>query len=124
VNSPALLLLVVAFGFIYFVLIRPQKRRQQSQAQMLQGIKEGDQVVTAAGIYGEVTGFQDDDVTVRIAPEVEVRVARRAIGAVVSRTDEEGDGVTADEPVTAPEALTAEEREDLQDPHASDGTNP
>ena len=89
-NSPALLLLVVAFGFIYFVLIRPQKRRQQSQAQMLQGIKEGDQVVTAAGIYGEVTGFQDDDVMVRIAPEVEVRVARRAIGAVVSRDDEEG----------------------------------
>jgi preprotein translocase subunit YajC len=121
VNSPALLLLVVAFGFIYFVLIRPQKRRQQSQAQMLQGIKEGDQVVTAAGIYGEVTGFQDDDVMVRIAPEVEVRVARRAIGAVVSRNDEE-DGVTADEPVTAPDPLTAEEREDLQDPHASDGT--
>jgi preprotein translocase subunit YajC len=123
VNSPALLLLIVAFGFIYFVLIRPQKRRQQTQAQMLQGIKEGDQVVTAAGIYGEVTGFQDDDVMVRIAPEVEVRVARRAIGAVVSRDDETEGGATAEEPVTAPDPLTAEEREDLQDPHAPNGTN-
>ena len=121
-NPSALILLVVAFGFLYFVLVRPQKRRQMSQQQMLQGLKEGDEVVTAAGIYGEVTGFQEDDVLVRIAPEVEVRVARRAIGAVVSRP-EETEGVTADEPVTAPEPQTAEEREDLQDPHGPGRTD-
>jgi len=122
VNPSALILLVVAFGFLYFVLVRPQKRRQMSQQQMLQGLKEGDEVVTAAGIYGEVTGFQEDDVLVRIAPEVEVRVARKAIGAIVARPDET-EGVTADEPVTAPEPQTAEEREDLQDPHGPGRTD-
>ena len=45
----------------------------------------GDEVLTAGGIYGEVTELQDDAVMVRIAPELEVRVARKAIGAVVGR---------------------------------------
>jgi preprotein translocase subunit YajC len=109
VNPSALLLIVLAFGFLYFVLVRPQKRRQVTQAQMLAGLKEGDEIVTAGGIYGEITGFQDDDLLVRIAPELEVRVARRAVGGVVSRANE---GVTADEPETADEPQTAEERDE------------
>jgi preprotein translocase subunit YajC len=109
VNPSALLLIVVAFGFLYFVLVRPQKRRQVTQAQMLAGLKEGDEIVTAGGIYGEITGFQEDDLLVRIAPELEVRVARRAVGGVVSRANE---GVTADEPETADEPQTAEERDE------------
>jgi preprotein translocase subunit YajC len=106
VNPSALLLIVLAFGFLYFVLVRPQKRRQVTQAQMLAGLKEGDEIVTAGGIYGEITGFQEDDLLVRIAPELEVRVARRAVGGVVSRSNE---GVTAEEPETADEPETAEE---------------
>jgi preprotein translocase subunit YajC len=106
VNPSALLLIVVAFGFLYFVLVRPQKRRQVTQAQMLSSLQEGDEIVTAGGIYGEITGFQDDDLLVRIAPELEVRVARRAVGGVVSRANE---GVTAEEPETADEPETAEE---------------
>jgi preprotein translocase subunit YajC len=109
VNPSALLLIIVAFAFLYFVLVRPQKRRQMTQAQMLSSLKEGDEIVTAGGIYGEITGFQDDDLLVRIAPELEVRVARRAVGGVVNRADE---GVTADEPKTADEPQTAEERDD------------
>lgn len=108
-NPSALLLIVLAFGFLYFVLVRPQKRRQVTQAQMLAGLKEGDEIVTAGGIYGEITGFQEDDLLVRIAPELEVRVARRAVGGVVSRANE---GVTADEPETADEPQTAEERDE------------
>ena len=108
-NPSALLLIVLAFGFLYFVLIRPQKRRQTQQQQMLSGLQEGDEIVTAGGIYGEISGFAEDDVLVKIAPELEVRVARRAVGGVVNRADE---GVTADEPVTAPEPETAEERDE------------
>lgn len=108
-NPSALLLIVVAFGFLYFVLVRPQKRRQATQAQMLGSLKEGDEIVTAGGIYGEITGFQDEDLLVRIAPELEVRVARRAVGGVVARAN---DGVTADEPDTAEEPETAEEPHD------------
>lgn len=117
-NPSALLLIVVAFGFLYFVLVRPQKRRQATQAQMLGGLKEGDEIVTAGGIYGEITGFQDDDLLVRIAPELEVRVARRAVGGVISRADEPE---APDEPEVAEEPAETEP-ENLGDPHPSETT--
>jgi preprotein translocase subunit YajC len=84
------LLIIVAFAFLYFVLIRPQKRRQLAAQQLLSSLKVGDEVVTSGGIYGTITGLGDDDVKVEIAPQLEVRVARRAIGAVVPK-DEPGE---------------------------------
>jgi len=82
-SGAGFLLIIVAFGFLYFVLIRPQKRRQLQARQMLDSIKEGDEIVTAGGIYGRITALHDDSVTLEIAPQVTVRVARRAIGGVV-----------------------------------------
>jgi preprotein translocase subunit YajC len=82
-GSSGFLLIVVAFAFLYFVLIRPQKKRQLQARQMLDTIKVGDEVITAAGIYGRVTETHEDDLMVEIAPNTTVRVARRAIGAVV-----------------------------------------
>ena len=86
-NSPGFLILIVAFGFIWFVLIRPQKRRQVQAARMLNSLNVGDEVLTAGGIYGEVTELHDEAVMVRIAPELEVRVARKAIGAVIPKEE-------------------------------------
>ena len=77
------LVIIIAFGFLYFVLIRPQKKRQLASQRMLNELHVGDEVITAGGIYGEIVGVGDDDVTVRIAPELDVRVARRAIASVV-----------------------------------------
>ena len=82
-SGAGFLLIVVAFGFLYFVMIRPQKKRQLQSRQMLDSLKVGDEVVTAAGIYGRVAEIQDTDVLVDIAPQVRVKVARRAIGAVI-----------------------------------------
>ncbi|HEY8030394.1 MAG TPA: preprotein translocase subunit YajC [Gaiellaceae bacterium] len=82
-SGPGFLLIIVAFAFLYFVLIRPQKKRQLQSRQMLDTIKVGDEVVTAAGIYGRVAELVDDDIMVDIAPNVRVKVARRAIGAVI-----------------------------------------
>ena len=88
-SGPGFLLILVAFAFLYFVLIRPQKKRQLQSRQMLDTIKVGDEVVTAAGIYGRVTELQDADIMVEIAPNVTVRVARRAIGGVVPPAEPE-----------------------------------
>jgi preprotein translocase subunit YajC len=97
VNSPGFLILILAFGLLWFFLIRPQKRRQVEAARMLNSLDVGDEVLTAGGIYGEVTELHDDDVLVRIAPELEVRVARKAIGGVIHKIDEPNGAGEADD---------------------------
>jgi preprotein translocase subunit YajC len=93
------LVIIIAFGFLYFVLIRPQKKRQLASQRMLNELHVGDEVVTAGGIYGEIAGLGDEDVTVRIAPELDVRVARRAIASVItSAAPEPGELEAPEEP--------------------------
>jgi preprotein translocase subunit YajC len=93
-------LLIIAFGFLYFVLVRPQKRRQVETRRMLDTLKPGDEVVTAGGIYGTVTDLVDDEaVLVEIAPNLRVKTARRAIGAVIPK--EEAEPEEPSEPPTA-----------------------
>jgi preprotein translocase subunit YajC len=98
VNNPGFLILILAFGFIWFVVIRPQKRRQVEAARMLNSLNVGDEVLTAGGIYGEVTELHDEAVMVRIAPELEVRVARKAIGAVIPRQEAAEEAAEPGEP--------------------------
>ena len=88
-GGAGLFIIVIAFLFLYFVLVRPQKRRQLEQQRMLDKVSVGDEIVTAGGIYGEVTAVDDNDVRVRIAPDLEVRVARRAIAGVTTPEPEE-----------------------------------
>jgi preprotein translocase subunit YajC len=82
VNPTGLVLIAIAFLFVWLAILRPQKRRRLAQAEMWRNLSAGDEIVTAGGLYGEITGFRDDDVLVRIAPEIEVRIARRAIAGV------------------------------------------
>jgi preprotein translocase subunit YajC len=58
---------------------------------MVRDLRVGDEVVTAGGIYGEVTRLDEDEVAVEIAPQLEVRVARRAIAAVLKEPEEAED---------------------------------
>jgi preprotein translocase subunit YajC len=93
------LVIIIAFGFLYLVLIRPQKKRQLASQRMLNELHVGDEVVTAGGIYGEIVGLGDEDVSVRIAPELDVRVARRAIASVIaSAAAEPGELEASEEP--------------------------
>src|ERR687898_1623955 len=73
-----LLLIGVVF---YFLLIRPQNQRRRAQLEMQSSIEVGDEIVTTAGIYGTVTEIDDDYgiVSLEVAPNTEIRVARAAI---------------------------------------------
>ena len=94
-------LIIIIFAFLWLVLIRPQKKRQQAAARMLNTLNIGDEVLTAGGIYGEITGVEDDAVQVQIAPGLEVRVARKAIGAVIPKDEEPAETEVPDEPDAA-----------------------
>ncbi len=64
---------------MYFLLIRPQRRRQREQASMQSNIDVGDEVMTTSGLYGFITGFDGDIVWLEVDDNVQVRVARAAV---------------------------------------------
>jgi preprotein translocase subunit YajC len=64
---------------MYFLLIRPQRRRQRTQAAMQSSIDIGDEVMTTSGLYGFITGFDGDIVWLEIDDNVQIRVARAAV---------------------------------------------
>jgi preprotein translocase subunit YajC len=83
VNAGFLLILVLLFVVMWLVVIRPQKRRQLEQRRMLDSLAPGSEILTAGGLYGRVRAVADDEVRLEIAPGVEVRVAKRAVAAVL-----------------------------------------
>ena len=88
-GSGFIFIIIIAFLLLYLIVVRPQKRRQTQQQQMISELRVGDEVLTAGGIYGTVSQLDEDLVTVEIAPETEVRVARRAIAGVTRDPDDE-----------------------------------
>lgn len=68
----------------YFLLIRPQQKRQKEMQKMIGALKRGDRVLTSGGLYATVWDVKDDRVIVKIAEEVKVEVAKSAIQAVVA----------------------------------------
>jgi preprotein translocase subunit YajC len=73
--------LALIFGVFYFLLIRPQQKKQREQRELLNALKRGDRVLTAGGIIGQVTKVKDgiDEIEVEIAPNVRVNVLRATI---------------------------------------------
>ena len=69
-------MLVLMFVIFYFLLIRPQQKKAKAHKAMLGALKKGDRVVTTGGILGRITGLDDQTLTVEIAPQVRVKVAR------------------------------------------------
>ena len=78
-NFMPIILMVLIF---YFLLYRPQKKAQEARSKMLDSLKVGNRVITIGGIYGTIVSLTDEIVTVKIANNVEVEMARNAINAV------------------------------------------
>jgi preprotein translocase subunit YajC len=97
VNGGGLILILLAFGVLWLVMIRPQRARQQRQQQLLASVAPGDEVLTVGGLYGIVQSIDEEgDLIVEIADGIHVRLARRSVAAVV-KPDEEEEGDEADE---------------------------
>ncbi len=80
--------LILIFGIMYFLLIRPQQKKLKDHRAMVEGVRRGDQVVTSGGIIGKVSKVKDDgEVEVEIADGVRVRVVKSTISQVLSKTE-------------------------------------
>ncbi len=74
--------LVLLFAVFYFLLIRPQQKRQKEHQQMLESIRKGDQIVTSGGLLGVVTNVKENTFTVRIADGVKVEITKNSVASV------------------------------------------
>jgi preprotein translocase subunit YajC len=81
--------LLLIFGIMYFLLIRPQQKKLKEHQAMVSALRRGDQVITQGGVMGKVTKVKDDsnEVEVEIAAGVNVRVVRSTIATVVNKTE-------------------------------------
>src|SRR4051794_13645643 len=82
----ALLFPLILLGVMYAFLILPQRRRSKAQAELLRAVAPGDEVLTSGGIYGGVTEIDGDDLYLEIAPDVEIKISRRAVAERISAT--------------------------------------
>jgi len=74
--------IIAIFVIFYFLLIRPQQKRQKEHQKMIDDLKKGDDVITAGGIHGTVVGVAETIATVEIAKDIRVKVTKSSIGAV------------------------------------------
>jgi preprotein translocase subunit YajC len=84
-----LIFIAIMVGLLWLLVIRPQRRRTTEQMAMISTLSVGDEIVTAGGMYGRITAMDGEVLTVEIAPEITVRVARAAITGVMNTEEEE-----------------------------------
>ena len=105
---------------MWLLLIRPQRRKQQEQQDLLSNLQIGDEIVTAGGIYGTISAVQDDEVTVEIAPNTHVRMAKRAVAAILTEDEDDEEYEEEDEDELEAEAeeheQPAAEEEESKEP--------
>jgi len=89
--SFAILWLVLMAGVFYLLIWRPQQRRLSHARALQHSLHLGDEVITTSGIYGTITALRDEFIELEIAPKVTVRVARGAVGGLVTSNGEDVD---------------------------------
>ena len=122
---------LLAFAF-YFLILRPQRKRQQAVQQTMNALSPGDRVMLASGLFGTVISVGSKQVVIEISPGAELTVLKQAISRIVTADDEdnieEHDELEEEDTVTA-DAVTEEPRElqserPIEEPTTANGTQP
>ncbi len=74
-----IIFLFAFFAIMYLTLILPQKNYQKKRKKMLDSLRSGDKVLTIGGIYGTITKFSNDDIKLKIAQNVEIKITKESI---------------------------------------------
>ena len=81
----SMILIVLMFGVLYFLMIRPQMKRAKEQKAMVDALQKGDEVITAGGLVGRITKLSEGYVSVEVSPNVEVQLQRSAVQLVLPK---------------------------------------
>jgi len=71
--------IVLIFALMYFVMIRPQRKRQKEHQEMVEELKRGERVITAGGIYGEIESVSEDNVVLKVESGATIRIAKSSV---------------------------------------------
>jgi preprotein translocase subunit YajC len=84
-----IIMMAVLFGIFYFLMIRPQQKKQKEIKDMIANLAHGDLVMTSGGIQGKVAGLTETVVTIEIADKIRIKVGRNFIVAVLQKAPKE-----------------------------------
>ena len=91
------LFLILIVGVFYYLLLRPQQKREKARRELVRSLQAGDEVVTNAGIHGVVAEVEESVVWLEVAPDVELKVSRDAVAVKVTEpADEDSEPAEAD----------------------------
>ena len=74
--------LVMLFGMFYFLIIRPQRRRQKEHQELMSSLKSGDRVVTVGGIYGRIESVTEDNIILKVESGALLRMAKGSVAFI------------------------------------------
>ena len=77
--------LIIVMAIFYFILIRPQLKRQKQHQGMLSALQKGDKVITTGGLHGTIVGLKDDVVVLKVAETTKLEVSKSAIAGIKSK---------------------------------------
>ena len=81
----SMLLIVLMFGVLYFLMIRPQMKRAKEQRAMVDALQKGDEVIGAGGVLGRITKLNENYVSLEVAQGVEIQMQRAAVQMVLPK---------------------------------------
>jgi len=79
--------MIIIFAIFYFMLIRPQQRKEKERREMIKAVKTGDRVLFGGGILGTVANVKDTTLTVKVADNVKFEIVRAAVSRVLGKDD-------------------------------------
>ncbi|HTR98713.1 MAG TPA: preprotein translocase subunit YajC [Bacteroidota bacterium] len=89
--ASTLIMFALIIGIFYFMILRPQQKRQKDRQKLLDALKKGDKVITAGGMYGTIAGIDDKTVLIQVADNVKMKFERSSVTGVVGDGTESKD---------------------------------
>ena len=84
-STSFIIMMAVMFAAFYFLLIRPQQKKQKAHAALVTGLSVGDEILTAGGILGKITGVSEHYAVVKISDGTEVKIQKSSVSMVVPK---------------------------------------
>ncbi len=78
-----LIMFALIIGIFYFLILRPQQKRQKDRQKLLDAVKKGDKVITAGGLHATVAGLDEKTVLLQVADNVKMKYERSAIATII-----------------------------------------